>query len=613
MDAQTKYLLHLPVGASQSILYQDDIDMYLYHPVLGLSLYLHKNAPATLRNLTHQDYSLRADSVTGLITTSKGLFSASDIKVILISRNSGYQRSLVDEHHRIKELYKLSDSRVSQAMVGVNSTVTEWTADSLESSFYPALMSSSYKDISRAKTVAAMGYNAIAKLTGKSVCKLVSVNAVQTVTVPYIYQTNSSAFFYDNQGLLISRENHVLSATHVAPANTGYVEWVRGSVSDSFDDYLDLPTTALDSNYDYKFFIRPKTSNAQVNEWVDCSGDTTKVTTIGGVATWLSIRNNYNTLIRSNKGFLWQTKTFAMPDGLMVFDMSSMLMENGVMVERVLEIPPGELDIFLNGRSLVCGLDYFVNFPTVTIVNKAYIAATGPQNVNVRMKGLCNADMSFSDTNEYGFMVGGRLSVDHVFDIRDDKTLRVQISGRLVDASEMTFNEDTRSYTNESPWEGKPYAIKDVVIPLKDLTAVDTLSLRASSKAVDKKVSDYLTLYTPLPAHPPLTTISALYKVYSPLICKIAMDLHNGTLVSPILTQQYTDNQVNSVIAPYLYLYTMDPIHPDLRPPAQYVKIYPTHMQTQLTLDIWQYTFLSRVVRLLAQDVVVLSGSITIA
>lgn len=612
MDSRRKYLLRL-TGTINTILYQDDADVYLYHPATKIAVYVHKNAPNTLRNITNRDYSLRQDVVQAYRGAGM-LFADPTTRVLMVTRRSGYERTLADTHNRIKELYKLNDARIKLAMVGTNSLVPEWLAHNLEADAYPAVVSASYSEITKPLVANAMGYNAVAKVAGSAFEKLSNVvNATRTVNVPYLYQRSSGVFFYDTQGFLLSTQDHVSDVVHTAPANTAYVEWIKGPRQTGFTEDLDVAVTTPNPDWDYRCYVRPKISNAQDNVWLDVTADTTKVTITPTAITWRpGVQADLNTLVRSNQGFIWQTISTPVTDGLMVFPLNSMITVNGQAVTRELEIPPGEIDVYLNGRSLIHGLDYFINFPTLTVVNKEYLLSTGPQVINIRMKGLCNPDMTLTDISEYGFMVAGRLSVDHQFDIRDDKPQRLQINGRVITPADVVFNEDTTSYSTVNAWEGKPYIIKDVVVPMKEITGLDTPTFRARSLSVDKRVSDYITQFRTAPPEAPLTTIATRYKVYSPLIAKLAKDLQSQTFAPSLLQTQYSDQQIQEAISAYMYLYDMDPINPKNRPLENFVIIHPTHLATQMSLNIWQYTFLERVVRMLAPGRVVLTGSITL-
>jgi hypothetical protein len=613
MDARRKYLLHIPT-TNTSVYYNDDMEVYLFHPTKRISLYVHRNAPNTVRNLTHIDYSLRQDVIQGLQATSQGQFTDSTVRVMCFLRHSGYDRPLPDEHQRIKELYKLTDAQVKQAMVGTNATVPEWAASNLEKSEYPKVMSAQYAQLNTPDVANAMGYNAVAKLAGTAVEKLSgSLASARVVDVPYLYQGTSSVFFYDTQGFLVGSDMHTNGSTHLVPANAQYVEWVKGHRGWVLDDHLDEPSTVIDPNWDYRYYIRPKVSNPQVNAWVDVTGDQTKVRVINGVAAWVTgVQDTMSTLIRSNSEFFWKRYLFNMADGLIVINMASMISVNDAYVERVLEVPPGELDVFLNGRSLINGLDYFVNFPTITVVNKEYLVSQGSQTIDIRMKGLCNADMTFTDVAETGFMVAGQLSVDHQFDTRDDKPQRMQILGRIITSADVVFNEAGSTYSTANAWEGKPYAIKDIIVPMKEITGVDTVTYRARSKSMDTRVMNYLTQFAAPPPEPPITSIPNRHKLFSPLIAKLAMAMWAGDFTPGILTQQYNDIELQQAIAPYMYLYDMDPINPKNRPLVNYVEIHPTHMATTLSLNVYQYTLLERVVRLLAPGLVTLTGSIVL-
>lgn len=612
MDSQRKYLLRL-TGTINTILYQDDADVYLHHPGTKLGVYVHKNTPNTLRNITNRDYSLRQDVVQALRATGTP-FADATTRVLMVTRRSGYERVLADTHNRIKELYKLNDARIKLAMVGTNSLVPEWLAHNLEANEYPAVVCATYPQLTRPLVANAMGYNAVAKLAAPAFEKLSNVvNAARAVNVPYLYRQVSGVFFYDAQGFLLAQQDHTSDTVHTAPPNTAYVEWIKGPRQTGFTEDLDLPVTTPNPDWDYRCYVRPKISNAQDNVWLDVTDDTTKVTITPTAITWRpGVQNDLNTLVRSNQGYIWQTLSTSVMDGLMVFPLNSIITVNNVATERELEIPPGEIDVYLNGRSLIYGLDYFIDFPTLAIVNKEYLLSVGPQVVKIRMKGLCNPDMTMTDIAEYGFMVAGRLSVDHQFDIRDDKTQRLQINGRVITPADVVFNEDTTSYSTINAWEGKPYVIKDVVVPVKEITGLDTPTYRSRSLSVDKRVSDYITQFRTAPPEAPITTIPSRHKVYSPLIAKLAMDLQSQTFAPALLQTQYSDQQVQEAISDYMYLYAVDPINPKNRPLVNFVIIHPTHLGTQMSLNIWQYTFLERVVRMLAPGLVTLTGSITL-
>lgn len=608
LDSKSKYIIHQTTRSS-TIDYQDDVTLLLMNNSVGIQV--PRNARWTLRNLTHQDYGLREDVIGSILQAIGSSWSIDNTKLYILPRYSGYDRVLVDEHHRIKELYKLPDAKILSAMQGVDSTVSEWRAQALEASNYAMVMSSSYDAITKSMVIDALGYNSIANDVAKSIIKVQP--GFNYVSIPSAYTLKGSAYLYDSNGYLINYLNYTnLPSLSVGP-DVSYVEFIRESQVDRFDESLNVHTVYLSNDRDYRYYLRDNSTNPQVNTWQEIPVTDPRISIVDGVMSWVNVPNTFDTLVKSNSGVITQQYSLPMTDGLLVINMTSKVLVDGVLIDRELLVPPGELDVWLNGRTLVRNVDYRVKFPSIVICAKSYLSGIGDQQVTVRMKGLCTSDMLLQDENEYGFIVDGILSIDNEFDIRDDKVTSISIAGGLKVPSELTFQETGGVvYVTDSELNGKPYAVKDCVIRLTDLTGVDSLDLRTKSVAVDKKVSAYLTQYADKPAVAPTGSKLGNHVLYSPLIAKVAMALKSGAIDNSILSQQYSDNQVLDLIDPYLYLYEYDPTHPKNRISAGLVDIHPTHLTTTLTLSIWQYSFLTRVVKLLAKDLVTLSGHIQV-
>lgn len=608
LDSKSKYIIHQTTRSS-TIDYQDDVTLLLMNN--GVGVQVPRNARWTLRNLTHQDYGLREDVIGSILQAIGSSWNLDNTKLYILPRYSGYDRVLVDEHHRIKELYKLPDAKILSAMQGVDSTVSEWRAQALEASNYAMVMSSSYDAITKSMVIDALGYNSIASDVAKSVVKVQP--GFNYAPIPSAYALKGSAYLYDSNGYLVNYLGYTNLPSLSVDPGIAYVEFLRESQVDRFDESLNAQTVYLSNDRDYRYYIRDNSTNPQVNTWQEIPVTDPRISIVSGVMTWVNVPSAFDTLVKSNSGVITQQYSLPMTDGLLTVNMTSKVLVNGVLIDRELLVPPGELDVWLNGRSLVRNVDYRVKFPSIVICAKAYLSNTGDQQVTVRMKGLCTSDMLLQDENEYGFIVDGVLSIDNEFDIRDDKVTSISIAGSLKVPSELSFQEAGGVvYVTDSELNGKPYAVKDCVIRLTDLTGVDSLDLRTKSVAVDKKVSAYLTQYANKPAVAPTGSKLGNHVLYSPLIAKVAMALKSGAIDNSILSQQYSDNQVLDLIGPYLYLYEYDPTHPKNRISTGLVDVHPTHLTTILTLSIWQYGFLTRVVKLLAKDLVTLSGHIQV-
>jgi hypothetical protein len=337
------------------------------------------------------------------------------------------------------------------------------------------------------------------------------------------------------------------------------------------------------------------------------TNDFSKYSIVDGVATWAVNSMSY-TLVRTNKTTLLYTVEFDLSDGLMEFNLYSRRLINGVNTMRVLEVPMGELDVFLNEHLLIENLDYFVKYPTVVVVNKEYIVEGSKQTVVVRFKGLCSSDLKLTDANEFGFIMGGVLSVDHQYDIRDDKVLKIQVDGGIRTKQDLIFNEDTSTFTTLNALNGKPYLIKDVIVPLKDFTGQDSYQIRERSRLIDNKISDYMTAKLGTVNPTGLSAIVDYYKVFSPFLCKVMMDLKSGTLAPDFLQKQYSNAQVTDCLKEYNYLLDFDPIVADNLPDQQYVIIHPHCFSREINLSIHHYTFMNRVVLIYAKGLTELSN-----
>jgi len=486
-------------------------------------------------------------------------------------------------------------------------TVPEWRAANLEQSKYVEVMGLPSKLVTLPKVVDAYGYNAIVKIAANTPIKTITFNSQLAIPVPYLFQVNSTAFEYDANGLLLGYYPH-LNGTYYNCTNLTciYVEMVLGLASNTIDEVYDQPTQVLDSNYDYRLYITLKDGNAQNDIWTDVTTDPSKYLLVDNTLTWL-ISDTYHTLVRSNKKILVQQYTFDLADGLMSFNLTNMQTILGVTTDREMEVPMGELDIFLNGYSLIKDLDYFMDFPSVFICNKEYLAAV-TQQVVVRFKGLCNSDLSLTDIGEHGFVRNGKLSVDQRYTVRDDKVIDISVGGRLRTIDDLRFNEDDLSFVFDSSLNGKPYYIKDTIVPIRSLTNQDTYVLKDNATLVDTHISDYLTVKLGTETPEVVNPIIGYYKLYSPMIAKVMHDLLSGDLDDIRIKQQYNDDIIRDILAPYLYLLSTDPIYLENRPNHEYVIIHPHEFSTVIDLDIYQYTFVDRVIRLYASQLIELSN-----
>jgi hypothetical protein len=170
LDNEYKFLLHYEGPSDNVIDYQGDVDVWIYYDTgngVTEGVYYHHNNVDAIRNVTHRDYSLPTAYVAGFIAAQGQWASSEAVTVRLHIRKSGLTRPLLYENNRILDLYTLPDQEIMSAMVGVNSTLSNWQAATLEASDYVQLMGMTpVSNITRQLVENAYGYNAVANLVG---------------------------------------------------------------------------------------------------------------------------------------------------------------------------------------------------------------------------------------------------------------------------------------------------------------------------------------------------------------------------------------------------------------------------------------------------------------
>lgn len=637
LDSKGKYLLHYEIAQLEEIEFIDDIDVFLINQNTGKGVYVHKNAVDALRMVTHRDYAIPV----AYVSTYFHHFLEDDVVPIeklylrLHIRKSGYQRGLIREHHRIQELYLLDDTDRINAMIGTDANVPSWQAAKLESSAYTRLMSLPRKEITVGVVQDAYGYNTVASLIGDAARTVETFKRGGICAMGVLSSVDSTVFEYDWDGHLLVWSRHTNGPTYTCQNYlTQFAEAIIGEGGHALDEYCDQLQITLDPSLQYRFYQASVVGGVQQPDWVDVTG--TSAYTVGsGKATWIPNLNKH-TLVRSDKKFLVYQKSVMADSGVLMVTLDSVQSRNGGPPQlRNMEVPMGELDVFVNGRCAIPGLDCIVNFPDIAIVNKDFLIDPehSLQKIVVRHTGFCNNLLEMTPASEFGFIqdVGapsgiGRLSVNARYDLHPGRVLRVIVGGRLItddgwtryttDGSgpgSINYSEGPREY-----WEipngsaGAAYLIRDLIIPMRGVVSIDTYAYRERSVVVDKTVSDYLTLKIPQgPREPTIPNpITARIRLYSPFICNIIYSLVDNTFDSAILAGHYDDVKVRELCAPFEYLLNFDPVHVDHRHNPDYVEVHPHLLDTEINLDLPRYRFIYRVVALYANGLVNLSSFI---
>lgn len=579
LDSKAKFLLHSDAYTATTIEFQDDIDFWLIRTMPSTrkkGLYFHKNAEDAVRTITHRDYSITAPYVQAYVDQNNLVTSLNDLTIRMHIRRSGYSRTLVNEAHRIKELYKMAPADVTRALLGMDSGISVWNAINLEASDYPRIMRTYEQFITRDLVTSAYGYNAISKIVADTPTTLTLNSSSQLVaTLPAALQVNSTIYEYDVNGLLLGSVIHNVGDVHYAVnSNAVSIEAVTGIGGLSSSSVYDAEALEISLSAEYRYYKSLRNLDGSAQHWVLATPIIDYVID-SGVVTWLVSPSVYLTMVRGDDQFPSYTILTDSQDPVFRFSINANAYFGNSLEARPMVVPSGELDIWFNGHSLVPNIDYYVNWPEVCIVTKAYVVGTTTtqQSITVRARGFSDGNSTNPVVEDYGWVVNGQLSRNGNVNIRDDRVLRIVANGRLYNRTQLQFAENG-TVINNSSLNGRPYFVRDIRVSLNGYINGSTHDLRLQSKAIDQEISDYLTLQLPEASVTGPSIGSGPYTLYSPFCAKIAMELYLGNITQVWAETSPTDTQIRAVMSQYEFLLQYDPcVHGDV--PETLVSIHP--------------------------------------
>lgn len=622
LDNKRKYLLHYGGVDNGTIDFQDDVDVFILRD-RGSSrhngVFYHKNNVDSFRSLTHRDYSANVSYITRYIAKIKSLLPEttivdnSQIYVRLHVRKSGYQRNLVFENNRIHELYKMDDVSIARAMLGIDSTVSNWRADILENSDYTRVMRSSSKDITNEMVEKAYGYNAISFIGGNTPSTVYDFGGTNVVDVPYILQKGCTAYEYDVNGNMIGWHYHLVGTRYICQhPETTRVELIGGKGEDYLNEVYDFKSTPYVKELDYRVYECKRINGLPNNKFTEVLDSDGKYSVDNGRIAWLDENPTNYPMVRFNSSFLAYDTQVHMNTGQLKITLAHLQKRGNNISRWIMQVPMGEIDVFLNKKSLIRNLDYVYKFPDIYIINKSHLIdpLNQPQDVHIRFTGFCDTNLELSEVNDVGFIEHGVLSNDFSYDIRDDKVLRITMDGALKTRDDLIFSEFHSGISITDPLNGKPYQIKDIVVPMRGVSTSDTYALRTKSLDIDKSISDYLSLKIPQPNRPGLSAIPNRYPVFSPFVSKILHDLVESRLI--IEDKIHTKKEILEICKAYEYLLSFDPSQEEQRVNDDYVIIHPHALNVVMGVTLNTYRFIDQVTRIFTDNLVSLSPFVII-
>lgn len=606
LDKKRKYFLHPPKVIGQQIDYRDDVDFWFHKPD-GLftmrGVLIHKNQENTVRMITHCDYGLAVQPLEKFVIDHPFFGKLENATVRMHVRKNGFNRPLVFERNRIHELYKLDDAKIVAAMHGRHATVPEWQLAHLEESQYTALMRAEWDDVTWDRVVEAYGYNAISVIAGNTPQRPVGQDGMKYIELPGGLQESSTAFEYDENGLLLEINTHKNGVQYLLgnQTKTKLVEVLSGEGGMGFETWFGSNPVPVDPNYRYRVYRTAKGYPSGKRDWEDIT-DKGDYQIVGGKIVFLETVI-YDYLVVSDRKFLAYQIRLNYRDHLLKFSINAQNSDGDI---EPLEFVPGRITLWLNSHRLIEGVDYFVKFPQIVICNKRYLDQTkDEQYVVVCCNGFADENKKRDPSGDVGFVKFGTLSANDRFDIRDDKVLSCVVDGRTFHRDQLKFGEDTRAVRVSGVREGAPYQINECYVAIRGIADYDTQVLRKDALETDARIEGYMSHWLP-EVHPDdPQIIPELHWLYSPFFAKVLWDLRNGVLVVDSLYRP--DKQILTELERYRYLLDFDPA---LREEIdwRYINVHPHHSTTVLRVTQAQWAYLKRVNRLFLHDKVNMSS-----
>lgn len=602
-----KYILHYPDDGSNYIEHCSNNEHYVVHKynVAGnyIGRYYSKNRIGAVRMLTHRDYSIYVDNVRHLAGSIRSELEKpvpiEDMYIRIFIREPVSRRPLEYVNNRIHELYTLSDEDIVRCMTGIDSTVPIWTARELEANPYVYLMGlSRLQDITRELAELVYGYNGMSVIMGNSPIKTYKSGNDTIAKIESSINKNCTVYEYNEEGVMLGAYHHRGGVSYICEHQDCYiVETYYGEGTKKPNVIYGKNDIKIPANETYRVYCcynYKYDSGDDKTEWTDIT-DSEHITIENNIVKWNLSSDTHMLMVRVNDKFLMYDLSLKPSKGLLTFTLSEITTIENVTKDRPMTVAMGELDIYLNGKNLIEGIDYFVDFPDVIITNKEYLRQPYTevnQSIHVRFCGYCNKDLTRDRADDLGYVMHGALSNNGVYDIRNDRVMHIVVRGNTkhkddIKVSEFTYEPDILNKLN-----GSPYMLRDILVPF-NIESNKLMEYRKQSMEIDKMVSDYMTIKYPEPDKGDISAIPEKYKLVSPFFSRIIYGVLNNEFDFDNINIKDT-NAIKEAVKGYIYLIKYDPIGNEAD--NKFLSIHPCLDDVEQTVNVIQLRFIKKLV-----------------
>lgn len=642
--------------------YFDDCDFYITgHPNTTPKLFkgvvLHRNDISNIRQVTNCDFAISTNLTKEMMHYHTNILNQQNANVTI----QVYYRKPIEERkfpfvqQRLHELNKLSFPVRTAALRGLRSNLSFWRAENLEASDLMRAMSMDVPTCDLTTIQNVYGYNGATWYTAKSVHPYQDFKDTgtggKTVDVPYSFREVTTVFEYDEEGRLhYWKRMEGVNQYQVVGRNTRYVEFISGVGTKKPLHYygtfqnvnFEIPVEAHEFRiYAYPVELDNLTYdyNRKMNTWEDITDKVNVEYSFIHDRKFMRIKEKrtsptdprpmYNlndkiVIYRHDREFLCRNYQINISKDNLSFSLMQVYTRHDYttpdiyvsnqgtenLMEMPLKIPYAYLDVFLNGRALIEGVDYFVDFPKVHIINKGCINQQSvKQDITFRMYGFPDTTIVNNQkvltgivnvNRQVGYVNNSMLSRNGRWDILDDKNLLIKVGNGIIAKEDLGFTEDGSVIPRRTSYlEGKPYEITDIISAKRDAYPRDGYQFKQEAEEIDKQVSDYMSQFFPEPRFTSNPPINGLYKIFSPLLSRLIWDLKNNQINFPTMTLRYTDTEVIQYIERnYSNFFKIEPYFRLDNISLKHVTIHPTYKDGITTLSYHAVRWLRTVIRI---------------
>lgn len=579
-DKLRKYLIQQPDSNDNDLSPTNEVEIFVCTTLIGegsgqefiLGVPYSDLYSSNIRLVTHRDWTVETQRIQDIVNSQSQYVPFDKVFLRVFTRESRAKTAIIEDGNLIKDLYLLDKDTRANLMIGNSAVVPEWAAENLEDAAFLKWTEATSTNLTIDNLKNVYSYHGIHDLMERPTVE------GTVATLPPMMAHGGLILRYNSTGQLVGHTDVVNGNNYSFPAGTTSIEVVPGKRA--FDG-RDMEAFSSQEKDDVDVY-------AQELIYADASGvwrsavegtdfnyndDRTQV-------NWTIARFADDKAKRLSGSYYYRTFTAKVADISKPMD----IFED---IQPYSGLDLGRLTVWLNNRKLVRGIDYVVSYPTFRIISREFYTAD-----DVSLFLVYNGLGADKLPPKLGWVKHRMINYNHSFDLSFNRNNILTINGYKADKADVVFSENRVGTMDGRFAEGRPYSIEYPVNHIGNGDLGKLTVTKAEAVAKDKSIEAYLSTILTEPAIDTPVTITSLYQLVSPLMHQLIEDVLSGDLVPDYDTA--SDAYVASLVNPYLYLLTYDPVtNSDID--WDFCDLHPTGRLTVSTVTTEAYTFLNRV------------------